>query len=1756
MLVAAIGTYSVTAIPLAMDNVSRWFRWPKDMPTESQHPSRREQTPQLERSLVTQSKKELTFRVRGVPNDWDRDKLESFLIERDSPAGPVVKSLTKEFHGRSQTATVSFRNTFQLPLRISLPAPYGQFGQLQNLTLDHDFLSITSLFAPAHQNHNVDIVAISGLGGHAFGSFKERDGEHMWLRDALPHSITNESGEPIARIMVYGYESSLPNSDRFQNLEDLGTNLHSDLRTLIFDDSFKPIVFIAHSLGGLIVKQFLISLSKSKDEVDQKLRRAVYGIAFFGVPHDGMDIHSLIPMVGDGPNRFLLESIGSNNSQILSIQQREFSDALGDQGETEIVSFYETRFSPTALQDESGRWTMSGEPAVLVSKASATHCRPCENRPEHICAINRTHSEMVKFAQEDPEYNRVLGRIRSLAQRAITARRSPIQSNMAQEERKYPHFPGPTQPSLSQEERKCLQSLAFRQMHDRGNDIEHAAQGTCEWLLKHDTYISWAASHGGLLWIKGKPGAGKSTLLKYAISKYHDISRASGNALVISFFFHGRGGALQKTPLGFLQSILHQILKKAPEALSDLVGAYQQKCIDMGDPPGKWYWHVKELWGFLELSLPRILTDRSIWLFVDALDECGEADAKQLVQRFKRLLQTSAPRPAWIQFNICFSCRHYPILNAPEMFEIWLEMENNSDISIYVKSELKISFFEQTTPSVIQNLIIGRASGIFLWARLVVKQVQDLELEGFGPNKIEAIIRTIPEDLHELYKTLIHGMGPPSLRLIQWVCFATRPLTTEELRWALVVDAKFSSLQECQKSEDYIPNSERMNQQVIKLSRGLAEVTQRSDTRGYSIQRYDTEGSDTEGLDSQVVQFIHQSVKDFFMNEGLVALDNISASATELIGMAQLELSKTCICYLKMEEISHSVSDESDKLKEKFPFLHYATTSWVLHSQQSDTKGIPQGVLLSLFAWPSNVTFNLWTRIFRDIVGYSEHCPSAKTTLVHIAARYHIVGALKAILEHDDPTFMNIDSKDEDGRTPLSWAVEHRHEGIAQLLLDAGAEVDSTDKAGWIPLLWAVKNGHEAMAKLLLNAGAKVDSTDNKYHRTLLSWAAKHKYEAVVKLLLNAGAEVNSKDTSGWTPLLWAVRNSHETAAKLLLNTGAEVNLADKKSRTPLLWAVENRHEAIAKLLLDAGAEVNLKDKDGWTPLSWAIMHGYKPLIKLLLDAGAEIDFKDTFDGQAPLSWASRNGYETAVKLLLDAGAEVDARDNSDRLAPLSWAVREGHKTVVKLLLNTGAEVDSRNKFNVRTPLSWASENGNEAVVRLLLAAGAEVDSQDNLCRQTPLSWASKEGHETVVKLLLTAGAGVNSQDHNNKTPLSWASEKGHEAVVKILLDAGAGIDDGNPYNNQKPLSLASKNGYEAVVKLLLNAEAKVGSQKRNSNWPLLFASHNGHEAVARLLLDAGAEVNFRDHHNYTSLSLASKNGYEAVVKLLLDAGAEVDSQNHNSNTPLLLASEDGHEVVAKLLLSAGANPNIKGYNFGWTPLLLASQNGHNAIVKLLLTAGAEVDFKDPKDQTPLSLATMNGHENVVKLLLDARAKVDSKDIYNQTPLLRASSGGYKAMVKLLLNAGAEVDYKDQNNRTPLSWASGYGYEPVVKLLLNAGAKVNSKDSYNQTPLLLASTKLHETVIKLLLDAGAEVDFKDHNNRTPLSLASGHGYENVVKMLLDAGAKVGSKDSFNQTPLGWAVTNRHKTVVKLLLDAGVKFNSKDYVNRTPLASTI
>ena len=71
----------------------------------------------------------------------------------------------------------------------------------------------------------------------------------MWLRDSLPYDLKN------ARIFTYGYDSRLSESESFQELDDLSMTFRQDLKEMLSNRKVpKPLVLIAHSLGGLVVK--------------------------------------------------------------------------------------------------------------------------------------------------------------------------------------------------------------------------------------------------------------------------------------------------------------------------------------------------------------------------------------------------------------------------------------------------------------------------------------------------------------------------------------------------------------------------------------------------------------------------------------------------------------------------------------------------------------------------------------------------------------------------------------------------------------------------------------------------------------------------------------------------------------------------------------------------------------------------------------------------------------------------------------------------------------------------------------------------------------------------------------------------------------------------------------------------------------------------------------------------------------------------------------------------------------------------------------------------------------------------------------------------------------------------------------------------------------------------------------------------------------------------------------------------------------
>ncbi|KAK0123332.1 hypothetical protein ONS96_010326 [Cadophora gregata f. sp. sojae] len=142
----------------------------------------------------------------------------------------------------------------------------------------------------------VDVVAVHGLNGHYLNTWTATNAagqKVVWLKDLLPKQL------PDARIMSYGYNSALQFSKSVAGIGTFAEQLLEDLRSWrgTQAERDRPIIFICHSLGGLVVKQALVR-AHERDRFSSLLAH-VCGIAFFGTPHRGSDLASWAAMMGN-----------------------------------------------------------------------------------------------------------------------------------------------------------------------------------------------------------------------------------------------------------------------------------------------------------------------------------------------------------------------------------------------------------------------------------------------------------------------------------------------------------------------------------------------------------------------------------------------------------------------------------------------------------------------------------------------------------------------------------------------------------------------------------------------------------------------------------------------------------------------------------------------------------------------------------------------------------------------------------------------------------------------------------------------------------------------------------------------------------------------------------------------------------------------------------------------------------------------------------------------------------------------------------------------------------------------------------------------------------------------------------------------------------------------------------------------------------------------------------------------------------------
>ncbi|KAI0850599.1 hypothetical protein F5Y00DRAFT_268344 [Daldinia vernicosa] len=458
------------------------------------------------------------------------------------------------------------------------------------LILDSHFRGLTPLNEVAAENHQYDCIAISGLASHPFGSWQPhgRDKSFMWIRDELPQFL------PTVRFILYGYDTTLRPSTSFQRVSDLANSfivvLQADGWT---SPTAKPLLFLAHSLGGVILKESLLMLAGAGQQ-QASIANLVQGAIFFGVPSQGMAIHDIFRMLGDQPNKEALVTEISTESNYLSQLEKQFS-GVSFVRTLKMFWAYETKMTPTVASSRNSS-SRSGPETVLVTRGSATGGR-CYEDPSLTIQIDENHSDIVKFTHGDYRVRIIVDRLAKICgirpvfdqtglgialssvstdSRGIPDDRTQSMQNQqlvvnGVENRAWIHDP------IVWDNQVILRSLRAPERDLRMQQIDPAATYTFDWVYD-DTTIGmseWLRRGEGIFWISGKPGSGKSTMMKFIHNDQRTTEllhkwNSRARQIMPTFFFHHRGNHIQRSFEGLLRSIISQILE-AEEAIFEVI---------------------------------------------------------------------------------------------------------------------------------------------------------------------------------------------------------------------------------------------------------------------------------------------------------------------------------------------------------------------------------------------------------------------------------------------------------------------------------------------------------------------------------------------------------------------------------------------------------------------------------------------------------------------------------------------------------------------------------------------------------------------------------------------------------------------------------------------------------------------------------------------------------------------------------------------------------------------------------------------------------------------------------------------------------------------------------------------------------------------------------------------------------------------------------------------------------------------------------
>ncbi|OBT81773.1 hypothetical protein VE02_09662 [Pseudogymnoascus sp. 03VT05] len=1127
----------------------------------------------------------------------------------------------------------------------------------------------------------VDIVFVHGLTGNRETTWTHDNG--VFWPEQLALDIDT------ARIMTYGYNANI---FKIWGMAG-GNNLRNHGKSLAFGVSDRrrecrerPIIFIAHSLGGLVCEQALLYCGEGGKKLE-KVFRSTRGIIFMGTTHAGSDLANwgyvlaaLLSTVRN-TNSAILDPLRQKSDVLTAIQQ-QFQQCLRKPGvNIEIYCFFEEK-------------AVVGV-GVIVPESSAT----LSQYPNQSTAAN--HMDMMRFSgAKDEGYQKVLSRLQDTIEMMEP---SEIPSDDPKSH-------------LDDEKRKRCHRI-FR---------------TCQWFLRHPNYTSWQDSNSsGILWVSADPGCGKSVLAKLLVDKELEATKSRTTC----YFFFKDDNDIQKIATSALCALLHQIFSQKPELLVHAVeisDKNKEACLNTS---------VELLWKILITAAedPRA---GEIICILDALDECRHSELKPLLRKLCSFYDGSRSSS---NTTLKFIVTSRPLQHIENEFgdlsrkipAIRLAGEEHTD-EILHETGLVIEHEIEKNPAGISHA--SKNCPAYLWLMLIFDLIrQDLQSVMTNTER-EKLFHTIPKSVDTAYTAILNKSTnmDRARKLLKIVCAAIRPLSTMEITTALLIQEDHKTYDDLEIPPDgfsktYLRNLfglfvSVIDGRVFLLHQTAKEFLMAKEDHNPPLLHLPCDEIWKNSFTIHDSNFLLASLCMWFQR-----LEEFKSSRIKKRTLINLSLNTNSLSTQQMLcQLLAAPSIDINVVTKKgmtpllwaAEFGNEAIVAQLLivpsidvnaanklgetALERAGSKAIIVGQLLAAPGIDVNAANNagmtpLWEAASR---GYEAIVAQL------LAAPGIDVDAADNIF---DPSWVRWCGTWESAVSPLWKAADQGYAAVvAQLLAAPNIDINAESADGITPLWQAVRMGRkEVVGQMLAAPGIKVNIATTGAGITALNCAAIRGSEEILDQLLAApGIDVNAATENGTAPLMSAASSSRQGIVGKLLafpSTDANaVNAADKNGKTPLWWAAQNGHEVdICELLAAPSINVNAANKDGQTPLFVAASEEYDGVIGQLLAVPSINVNAAGEDGHTPLWLTACEGHNGLVGQLLAApGIGVNMTDSSGN-TPLMYATFNGYEAIVGQLL-ADPNIDINYAYTrygttaLSTALSIAQSRGTEGILQLL----------------------------------------------------------------------------------------------------------------------------------------------------------------------------------------------------------------------------------------------------------------------------------------------------------------------------------------------------------------------------------------------------------------------------------------------------------------------